>query len=124
VNGEKTTYAMKDLHKAILTEELLTVAQVCSRLPGARSNRRVSPSTVTRWVLNGCPSRGGVRIKLKATRAGGRWLIAPADLDSFFAALADTNSDEDVSTAPKARTDEQRRKASERAARELERRGA
>lgn len=106
------------------TTMLLTVAQVCELLPGARGNKRVSPSTVTRWILKGCPSRSGVRVKLHAKRVGGRWLIAaPDDLDAFFEALAATDVAAQTTT-PQSRTETQRRAASERAARELERRGA
>jgi hypothetical protein len=107
----------------ITDQPLMTVAQVCSRLPGARTNRRVSPSTVTRWILIGCPGRSGVRIKLAATRAGGRWLIAQHDLNSFFEALAATTTIASERVAP-SRTEMKRRIASDRAARELERRGA
>lgn len=67
--------------------DLLTVSQVCRRFPGARGAKHVTPSTVTRWILVGCPARNGTRVKLVATRCGARWLVRPADLDSFFAAL-------------------------------------
>lgn len=106
-----------------MSEELLTVSQVCRRLPGARGAKNVTPSTVTRWILEGCPSRAGERVKLNATRAGARWLIAPADLDQFFAALKGDISDTTPPTLP-TRTPTQSRKASERAVRELEKRGA
>lgn len=64
--------------------ELITVGDVCARLPGSRGAKRVSPSSITRWILNGCPARTGERVKLRATRAGGRWLIDPEDLKAFF----------------------------------------
>ncbi len=101
---------------------LLTVAQVCERVPGARGARRLHPATVTRWILHGCPSRTGVRIKLTAVRVGGRWLVREADLDAFFAALAVTDHAAPMPTP--SRDTDQRRRASERAARELKRRGA
>ena len=100
---------------------LLTIAQVCRRIPGARGASRLNPSTVTRWILTGCPGRAGARIQLPATRVGGRWLIAPDALDAFFAALAATA----VAPKPPPRTPSRREgDASARAARELERRGA
>ena len=72
-----------------MSDELhLTVSQVCRRYPGARGARHVTPSTVTRWILSGCPARDGTRVRLVAMRAGSRWLIAPAELDTFFARLA------------------------------------
>ena len=101
---------------------LLTIAQVCRRIPGARGAARLNPSTVTRWILTGCPGRAGARIQLPATRVGGRWLIAPDALDAFFAALAATAvapSNPPPRTPPRREGD-----ASARAARELERRGA
>src|SRR5262245_42019101 len=93
-------------------EPFLTLSQVCSRLPGARGARRVAPSTVTRWIVSGCPSRTGERVKLTAVRAGGRWLVRAADLDVFFAALA---ADPTPAAAPP-RSPAARNRASERAA--------
>jgi hypothetical protein len=102
--------------------ELLSIAQVVSRLPGSRGARRVHPATVTRWILAGCPARDGRRVKLAATRAGSRWLVSEYDLHVFFAALAvDPDS---APPAPTPRTTTAGRKASERAAAELEARGA
>jgi hypothetical protein len=102
-------------------DELLTVSQVCARLPGARGARNVTPSTVTRWILKGCPSLTGRRVKLSATRAGSRWLIRPVDLDAFFAALK--GDIPDASPSKPANPTAARRRA-EAAGRELARRGA
>ena len=106
-----------------LPNELLTVGQVCKRLPGARGNCRTSPATVTRWVIAGCPSVAGERVKLRATRAGGRWLIAEGDLQAFFSALAEPGPTTSPAAVAK-RTSDQRGRAARAAARELERRGA
>jgi|SRR5262245_20647243 len=99
----------------------LTVSQVCRRLPGARGARNVTPSTVTRWILLGCPSRTGERVRLTATRAGSRWLIRLADLDEFFAKLKGDISDAPKPGTPSASAALQRAQA---AGRELARRGA
>ena len=64
--------------------DLLTVSQVCARLPGARGARRVAPSTVVRWILAGCPSRSGERIRLPAVRCGARWLVRRFDFNSII----------------------------------------
>ena len=74
------------------TEQLLTVSQVCRKYPGARGAKNLTPSTVTRWILSGCPARDGTRVRLAATRCGARWLVAPAALSDFFAALASGDS--------------------------------
>lgn len=102
----------------MISELPLTLSQVCSRLPGARGAHRVAPSTITRWILQGCPARGGGRVKLSAIRAGGRWLVSQAALDAFFAALA-ANESEPPASSPSARN-----KASEYAAAALQAAGA
>jgi len=106
-------------------EPLLTISQVCRRIPGARGNERITPSTVCRWILVGCPARNGQRVRLAATRAGSRWIVKLTALEEFFASLGAT--DPATSTPAKQhvpRTEAQRRTASEAAAKELERRGA
>jgi hypothetical protein len=101
---------------------LLTVSQVCRRFPGARGAKHVTPSTVTRWILNGCPDRCGTRIRLAATRCGSRWLVKPTDLDVFFAALA---ADPTPTTPrPITRTQTQQQRAAERAGERLKKMGA
>jgi hypothetical protein len=100
--------------------DLLTISQVCRQFPGARGARHVTPSTVTRWILAGCPARDGARVRLAATRCGARWLIRPADLDVFFAALA---ADPAPPAAPP-RSPTARANAAERAAHTLEKLGA
>ena len=98
----------------------LTISQVCRRFPGARGARHVTPPTVTRWILAGCPARNGARIRLSATRCGTRWLIRPSDLDAFFAALAADPTP--PATPPRSRAAQ--KKAAERATRALEKLGA
>jgi hypothetical protein len=102
----------------------LTLTQVCSRLPGARGAKRVSPSTVTRWILAGCPARNGTRVRLAATRCGSRWLVHQRDLDAFFTTLAAEPAEPtDPAPSPPGRTPAQRQRAGEVAARELDQLG-
>ncbi len=85
----------------------LTLSQLCSRVPGARGRKPLSPATPTRWILHGCPDRSGQRIKLKATRAGGRWLVYESDLQHFFDLLgADPTSTPSRSPAQRTRDSE------------------
>jgi hypothetical protein len=100
--------------------DLLTISQIVARLPGSRGARRVHPATVTRWILVGCPARDGRRVKLTATRVGSRWLVRESDLQAFFGTLAA----DPTTPAPATRTPAARCKASENAARQLERMGA
>lgn len=105
------------------SETLLTVSQVAKSIPGRTGSRGLAPSTVARWIVSGAPARNGERVRLAAVRVGGRWLVRPADLQTFFAALGDTTPAATIAK-PKRRTETQRRRASEAAARELEKRGA
>lgn len=66
----------------------LTTIQIAKSIPGSRGAERLNPATVTRWILRGCADLSGKNVKLKATRAGNRWLVYQSDLDAFFAALA------------------------------------
>ena len=101
--------------------ELLTVSQICTRLPGKRRGR-LHPSTVARWILRGCPARNGERVRLAATHAGSRWLVHPDDLSEFFRRLAANPASQD--SAPPTRTPTQRQLASERAVARLVKAGA
>ena len=103
--------------------ELITITEACAHIPG-RGKKRIHPSTICRWILSGCPSRGGARIKLAAVRVGGRWMLSHSALAEFFASLAKADSvhcSEPI--LEQHRTDAQRRTASEKAVLELERRG-
>ncbi len=113
-------YSAAPITTEALAVKLLTVGQVCDCYPGKRG-RRLAPSTVTRWILGGCPGLGGQRVRLRATRCGSRWLISPADLSEFFAALAAPPSTPPP-PSPSQRDDPRERAA--RAAESCARRGA
>jgi len=104
--------------------DAMTVSQVCRSLPGSRGNGRISPSTVTRWIMGGCPAVTGKRVKLRATRCGGRWLITPEDLDVFFAELAGSPGPLTTPTPETASKATPNAGRATRAANELARRGA
>ena len=101
------------------SDPYLTITQVVGQLPGARGAKRVHPATVTRWILLGCPSRDGRRIRLKATRCGSRWLVHQTDLDEFFSDLA-----AEPSPLPTIRSPAEARRANEAAAQRLDKKGA
>jgi len=100
----------------------LTVSQVCRRFPGARGAKHVTPSTVTLWILAGCPDRSGIRVRLAATRCGSQWLIKPSDLDSFFTTLAADPTTH--STPPTHRSATQQQRTAENAGERLKKMGA
>ena len=71
---------------------LLTISQVSRTWPDSLcAVHRVSPSTVARWIVSGCPGRDGTRVRLRATRVGSRWMVAPADLEAFLPPWVDSH---------------------------------
>jgi hypothetical protein len=102
----------------LVQETLLSLAQVANRLPPNRGDRPVSLSCVLRWILSGVRTPHG-RIRLEGIRLGCRWLTSEEALARFVA--AQTPEFADRPQLP--RTATSRRRASERAAAELERLG-
>lgn len=93
--------------------------------PAHRGAGTVNPSTVFRWVKQGARSAGGQLVRLDAVRVGGRWLTSRGAVARFVRALTDATPSAGPATVPaRPRTDAARQKASARAARELEKRGA
>lgn len=121
-NSVSDPITIRTLDAAKLTAGLLTVSQACRLYPGNRGNDTLAPSTMTRWIVKGCPSRNGQRVRLKATRCGSRWLIAPDDLTAFFAALADIIGQ--PAPPPKSASSKPPAVRADKAVQELARRGA
>lgn len=63
---------------------------------------------------------GGRRIKLEAARLAGKWVTTPGAIRRFVQALTPT---QDAEPAPAVRTPNARRRAAERAVKQLERAG-
>jgi hypothetical protein len=76
--------------------------------------------------MTGVVGPSGQRVYLEAARLGGRWVTTPAAIRRFVAAQTPAHGDASkptTDTTPTPRTPSKRRKASERAAEELERVG-
>ena len=98
----------------LLAETVLTLAE-------AAKQADTSVSVVYRWINDGL--RGG--IKLEACLRGSRWVTSAEALGRFYNRLTAARHGEPVdSTTPHARTAAQRRRDSERAARECAELGA
>lgn len=95
-----------------------------SRVPGHRSNGRLHPSTIIRWITRGVGLPDGTRMCLKATRAGSRWLCCDAWFEEFLAALTAAHIPVSARGDAPVRSPAQRNDAAANAARELERLGA
>jgi hypothetical protein len=92
--------------------------------PGHRGNGTVDPSTVFRWVTRGTRTANGQAVKLEAVRVGARWLTSRSAVARFVTALTTAADPGTESSEPPSRTPATRQKASEQAARQLERMGA
>jgi Protein of unknown function (DUF1580) len=102
-------------------EEPITLAAAAKMFPPTRQGRPISLSAIFRWISDGIKGPDGTRIRLEAARVGGRWLTSVAALERF--AMAQTPRFGGEETTMKIRTLGQRQRASEAAARELEKAG-
>jgi hypothetical protein len=88
------------------------------RIEEAAHLAKVHFTSAYRWILRGVPGPDGRRVKLEAVRVGRAWLTSREALQRFSDALTPQPDAQGVITPP--RTHRARRKASERAARQLE----
>jgi hypothetical protein len=102
------------------TETALSLAEVAALLPPGRRGKRPHLSCVLRWITRGAPGPDGKPVRLRAARVGGRWFSSREAVAEFIEALT-PRFDAPAAEAP--RPASKRRRASERAARELERAG-
>lgn len=104
----------------LLDETVLSFSELArgSRGPAGR----VNPSTVFRWAKKGVTAPDGTQVRLESIRIGGRLFTSREAYGRFLGNLA--TADEGDDTTPLTRTPSERRKASEKAAKELERMGA
>jgi hypothetical protein len=110
-------FSMIDLRN----EEPITLAAAARMFPPTRQGRPISLSAVFRWIADGIKGPDGKRIRLEAARVGGRWLTSVAALERFAKAQTPQFGAEETKT--KIRTPGQRQRASEAAAKELEKAG-
>lgn len=101
----------------LLDEELITLSTAARQFPAHRGTGKTSLSTVFRWVTAGCCNVAGQRVKLEAIRAGGRWLTSREAVTRFAIALTGEDAPQTL-TAP--RTNTERSRASDEAARKLD----
>src|SRR5262245_33527542 len=101
------------------TETPLSLAQAARMLPPGRRGRPVTLSCILRWVMDGVRLPTGDTVRLEAIRMGGRWLTSVEALERF--AAGQTPRLGDSPDVP--RTPGRRLRASERAARQLEKLG-
>jgi hypothetical protein len=97
------------------TETPISLTEAARSLPPGRRSRPVHVSTVLRWILQGVHG-----IRLEGARVGGRWLTSREALQRFAERLTPSL---DTNPADSPRPPATRKRASDRAARELDRIG-
>jgi hypothetical protein len=102
------------------TEFLLSLAQAAPLFPPGRNGARPTIGCFTRWILKGVKGPTGELVRLEAVRLGGKWVTSREAIQRFAERLT-PRLDDEPPAAP--RTPNQRRRASEAAARELEQMG-
>jgi len=107
------------IYQEIADGQGITLSKAARRFPSNRNDRPVTLSCLLRWVLDGVLNTNGERIKLEAARCAGRWLTTPAAIQRFIARQTPDTSGS--STPP--RSPSARQRASERAARALDKIG-
>jgi hypothetical protein len=101
----------------LTVESPIPLADAAKIVPPARSGKRTHLSTLLRWILVGAKAPDGSRVKLEAARLGGRWMTSREALQRFSDRLTPRPNEPDV---PAPRTPGTRRRASERAGKELD----
>jgi hypothetical protein len=103
----------------LIGERTLSLCAAARLLPPGRRGRPPTLSCLLRWVLDGVKTPDGV-VRLEALRLGGRWITSEEALQRFAERLTPRPESK---AAPAPRAPAQRRRAAERAAKELEREG-
>jgi hypothetical protein len=71
----------------LIPPNLKKLANYRDCVPGHRSNGRLHLSTISRWCSIGVKLPDGTRLRLRALRAGRRWLTTDEWFGAFVAAL-------------------------------------
>jgi hypothetical protein len=101
-------------------EKTISLSQAARTLPPFRLGRPVTLSCVLRWVLQGVKTTDGRRVRLEALRLGGKWITSMEAIQRFAEAQTPTPNHPSMATL---RTPTRRRKAADRAGKELEKIG-
>jgi hypothetical protein len=99
-------------------ETALSLADIPKRLPRGRRGRPVHLSTPLRWILQGAKGPNGEVVRLEAVRLGGRWITTIEALNRFTRRLT-PDLEAAAKRSGRARPPAARRRAADRAGREL-----
>jgi hypothetical protein len=101
----------------LASETTISLAQVAREQPPGRGGAPCSLGCVLRWVLKGVRSPAGELVRLEAIRLGGRWITSREAVQRWAEKLTPRLDGE---AAPAPRTATARRRAADKASKELE----
>ena len=107
----------------LATETRIPIAVAAAEMPPGRNGKKTHLSTILRWIMSGAKAPDGRRVRLEGVHIGGRWFVTRESLQRFADALTPTFPDDPADAQPAPRSPSRRQRASERAARELEKAG-
>ena len=111
---------MTSIHDEIAAGHGEPLSRARRRFPPHRQGKSVTLSCLIRWITSGVRGPSGQRIRLEAARLAGRWVTTPQAIARFLQAQT---PDLDNVPGPFPAAPNARKRASERAAKELERLG-
>jgi hypothetical protein len=104
----------------VRNETLIGLNAAARMLPPGRRGRPVTLSCLLRWIIDGVKLADGSVCRLEAVRMGGRWVTSVEGLQRFAERQTPRLDDAEPRTPRTAAT---RQRASERAAKELDKIG-
>ncbi len=104
----------------LAAEMPIPLADACRLIPPGRGGKQTHLSTLLRWILKGVKGPDGAIVRLDAIRLGGRWVTSREAIQRFAEHLTPRVADE---PGPAPRSPGRRHRASERAAKQLEKLG-
>src|ERR1700687_4820522 len=93
-------------------EDIISIDQAARLIPG-RGGRPMNFSTIWRWIMKGTRGPHGAVVRLRAPRAGPKWMTSTQAIHEFLGRLTPCLDGDPV---PRSRTPTRRQQASERAA--------
>ncbi len=107
------------IHVTNPEEPGLNMSQATKYFVSSRGNRPAHKSRLIRYITHGVNGPNGGRVYLEALRQGNQWVTTPSAIQAFCEALTPERAD----VKPTHQTSASRRRASDRAGRELTKRG-
>ena len=106
-----------------VSAQLRALRDYCGKIPGHRKGSRTHISTLIRWATKGVKTPAGERVKLRAVRAGSKWLTTDEWFEGFIATLTTASQPGGDAAAAPIRSPAERNRAAADSVRQLDERG-